>query len=250
MRAQMNEWFADEKFWTDFYDYMFPTESFEKAIDECDQIIKLIAPQGTDVLDLCCGPARHSVALAKKGYNLTSVDKTKYLLDKAKEYSEKENVSIDLIEQDMRSYCNPGSFNLILNLFHSFGYFAEPEDDLKVVQNMYESLKDSGRVILELMGKEILARIFEETSSTILYNGAKVVQRRKVINSWDEMENEWLLLKDNEYRSYKIKHRVYSAMELKDLFECCKFKHIRIYGNLDGADYDNNAERLILVAEK
>lgn len=246
----MTEWFADETFWIDFHDFLFPTDKFANAEEEINKIINLINADIKDILDLCCGPARHSVLLAKRGYNVTAVDKSKYLLARAKEYCKKEEVNIPLIERDMRDYIQPNSYDLVLNLFTSFGYFEDPNDDLKVVQNIYTNLRTSGKVILETMSKEILARIFNDTSSTILDNNVTIVQRHKIINNWCEIENEWILLKNNEYRSHKFKHRIFSALELKNIFEYCGFKNVRFYGNLDGSDYNNNAERLILLAEK
>ena len=62
----------------------------------------------------------------------------------------------------MREYCAPNHFDVIVNLFGSFGYFENPDDDRKVVANMYASLRAGGRFLIETAGKEILARHFQE----------------------------------------------------------------------------------------
>lgn len=246
----MNDWFADEEFWVDFYDFLFPPSQFEKAEVEIIQLLTLVEDVGQDVLDLCCGPARHSVLLAQRGYHVTGVDNSKYILGKAKENCRRVQVTVEFVEKDMREYVQPGSFDLILNLYTSFGFFNNQNDDRRVVQNMYNNLKTSGKVVVEMMGKEILARVFQETAGTVLDDGSIIVQRHKIINNWSEVENEWILLKEGKYKTYRFNLRLYSAAELQNLFAGCGFKNIKIFGGLNGVKYDNKAQRLVLVAEK
>jgi ubiquinone/menaquinone biosynthesis C-methylase UbiE len=77
------EWFDDDSLWRDMYPILFSAKRIADATDEIDKILALITPKGKRVLDLCCGPGRCSIALAKKGFKVTGVDRTKYLLDKA-----------------------------------------------------------------------------------------------------------------------------------------------------------------------
>jgi ubiquinone/menaquinone biosynthesis C-methylase UbiE len=76
----MPEWFEDESLWIETYPLMFSEQRFEMAEEEINKIIALVDFQGTSVLDLCCGPGRHAVILAKKGYSVTAVDRTRFLL--------------------------------------------------------------------------------------------------------------------------------------------------------------------------
>ncbi len=246
----MVEWFANETFWVDFYDFLFHPSRFEEAEAEITKILNLVQVGGKEVLDLCCGPGRHTVAMAKRAYQVVGVDKSKYLLSQAKDRCSQEKVTVKLIESDMREYVEPNRFDLVLNLFTSFGYFKDPGDDAKVVQNIFQSLRKSGKVLLETMGKEIIARIFLESVSTDLDNGKTIIQRHKIKNNWSEIENEWIILQNEEYKKYVFTHRLYSAVELVRLFEDNEFKNIQIFGNLDGDKYDNESQRLILVAEK
>ncbi|ESA33814.1 methyltransferase [Leptolyngbya sp. Heron Island J] len=65
----MADWFADEAFWETFYPILFPKERFENAGEEVAKILSLVKFKGNSVLDLACGPGRHSVSLALKGFN-------------------------------------------------------------------------------------------------------------------------------------------------------------------------------------
>ena len=70
----MAEWFENESFWESMYPYMFPPRRFEAAENQVQAILELTAVRGSSVLDLCCGPGRHCVELAKRGFEVTGVE--------------------------------------------------------------------------------------------------------------------------------------------------------------------------------
>ena len=62
------DWFTDEHFWRDLYPFMFRESRLDEPAEQIDNLLQLVDPCGHDVLDLCCGPGRWSVALAARGY--------------------------------------------------------------------------------------------------------------------------------------------------------------------------------------
>ncbi len=246
----MREWFEDESFWIDFYPLIFPEESFVEAEKEIYQVLNLIKFQGATVLDLCCGPGRHSMALAARGLRVTGVDRTKFLLNKAKAAASSRKLEIEWVREDMREFLRPGHFDLVLNLFTSFGYFQEKEDDRKVLANIYANLKPGGVFFIDVVSKEWIARVFESTVSRETADGALVVQRHKVVDDWSRQKNEWILIKDGRARSYVFELNIYSGQELKERLQTAGFRKIQLYGNLRGGEYGLQAERLIAVSWK
>ena len=69
----MTEWFEDEAFWIDLEPFLFPDERMSAGEEEIQQILGLIDFHGQAVLDLCCGPGRHTVPLARRGFQVTAV---------------------------------------------------------------------------------------------------------------------------------------------------------------------------------
>ena len=67
-------WFEQADFWYRFYDWMFPTDSFEQAEAKIDNIKKLLGRTSGKVLDLCCGPGRYSIPLKKAGFEVTGLE--------------------------------------------------------------------------------------------------------------------------------------------------------------------------------
>ena len=246
----MNAWHEQDTFWNKWAPVMFHERRWEKAQEEVANIISLLNISETaSVLDLCCGPGRHSLQLARQGFSVTAVDRTKMYLERARKQAETEGLKIEFIEDDMRRFCRPGSFDVAINLFTSFGYFEDMNDDRQVAANVYRSLRDKGVFLIDIMGKEVLARIFRERDWYELDN-IMVLEERKVCANWSWIENRWLMIKDGKMDEWKVSHRLYSAAELAALLSDCGFKAIDAYGDLTGAPYDHTAKRLVLVAHK
>jgi SAM-dependent methyltransferase len=245
-----NEWFDNDDFWRDLYPLMFPKERFDNTLVEADKVLSIVKPNGKAVLDLCCGPGRYSIALARRGFKVTGVDRTKFLLDKARAGARKAGARVEWLEMDMRDFVRPESYNLALSMFTSFGYFDDKREDLAVLSNIFASLKPRGACLIEVMGKEILAKIFQPTRSEILPDGTKFIGRGEIFDEWTRVRNEWILIKNKRAKSFTFHHTIYSGQEMRDRMEAVGFSGVKLFGNLDGDAYGLDAERLIAVGYK
>jgi SAM-dependent methyltransferase len=244
------EWFESEDFWRDFYPYMFPPERFAAAKEEVSRIVALTRCSGGSVLDLCCGPGRHAVEFAQCGFRVTGVDRSPFLLERAREHASGAGVSIELIKEDMRSFVRPATFDLACNLFTSFGYFKEEQENLRVLRNIHQSLKETGVLVIEVVGKERLARMWQNTISSELADGSLLVQRPQLRDDWCRVYSEWILVKDGRTRNFSFEHTIYSGRELKDCLLSCGFGQVQLFGDLQGSPYNLEATRLVAVARK
>ena len=244
------EWFDDDSFWRELYPFMFSEKRVADADGQVAKALALIKPPGKSVLDLCCGPGRCSIALAKKGFRVTGVDKTTYLLKKARAQARTARVNIEWVQEDMRDFVRPASFALVLSMFTSFGYFDDRQDDMTVLQNMLTSLQPGGACLIEVLGKERLAKILQPTISTVLPDGTLLVERHEIFDDWTRVRNEWLVIRNHRLKSFKFHHTVYSGQELRDRMERAGFVGVNLYGNLDGDEYGPRAERLIAIGRK
>ena len=246
----MSEWFENEDFWTEIYPYMFPEERFQSAEKEVEKILSLVAFSGTHILDLCCGPGRHSTALAKRRFSVTGVDSTTFLLQKARALASERKLDVEFVQDDMRRFVRSLSYDLVLNMCTSFGYFDDKDEDLRVLSNIYESLKPGGVLVMDIVSKEWLAKVFAATSSEVHPDGTLLVQRREIFDDWTRIRNEWLLIRDEQVRSFKFHHTLYSGQELKDRLLQVGFSNTQLYGDLEGSAYGTSAKRLIALARK
>lgn len=184
------EWFDNDSFWRELYPVMFPEQRIAGADEQVAKALELARPPGKSVLDLCCGPGRCSIALAKRGFRVTGVDRTAYLLNKARAKARAAHVGIEWVQKDMRDFVRPHSFALVLSMFTSFGYFDDRQEDMIVLENMLTSLQPGGACLIEVLGKERLARILQSTTSAVLPDGAVVVERHEIFDDWTRIRNE------------------------------------------------------------
>lgn len=244
-------WFADEEFWAESYAFMFREASFGEAEAEVEKIIDRTGIETGRLLDLGCGPGRYAVPLAHRGFGVTGVDRSPLLLEKAREYAESKDVEVEWIEEDMRRFTRPESFDLAISMTTSFGFLDDPADNLAVARNVHASLVPGGALLLDLMGKEVLARNFEETSATELPDGRVLIQRREITDDWSRIRADWIYLReDGTTRSFRIRLWVFSGGELRRLMRDAGFAEVALFGNLDGSAYGVDASRLIAVARK
>jgi SAM-dependent methyltransferase len=244
------EWFDDDAFWQDVSPFLFPETRFVEAVEQVDQAIALTAPAGRAVLDLCCGPGRCAMALAQKGFAVTGVDRTRYFINKAKTRARAAGLEIDWVQADMRDFVRPDAFHLVLSMFTSFGYFQDRREDAGVLQNMLTSLRPGGACLIDVLGKERLAAIFQETVSTRLPNGNLLLQRHEIVDDWTRVKNDWIVVRKGRAKNFAFSHTVYSGQELRWLLEQAGFVDVRLYGSLKGDAYGRSSERLVVVGRK
>lgn len=243
-------WFEDEGFWNATYDFMFSESNFATAVADVSKVIALSGCRDGAVLDMCCGPGRFSVPFAKHGFAVTGVDRTAFLLNKARAYAEQEDVNVTWVQSDMRHFVQPGKFDLALNLYTSFGFFEDIDENRIVLRNLHASLTPSGVLVMEMVSKERLAKIFQPTGSNALPNGDVLFERRFISDGWEQIENEWTIVSGQSAKTYRLRFWVFAGRELKDLLYSAGFKHVKVYGDFDGAAYGPNASRLVAIAWK
>ncbi len=246
-KTRKREWFDDESFWRELEPFMFTEQRYADAAASLDQVLRLARPRGKAVLDLGCGPGRWAIPLAKRGFRVTGVDRTAHLLRRARARAQASRARIEWIREDMRDFVRPEAFDLVLSMFTSFGYFDDPNEDVAVLRDMFTSLRPGGVCLVEVMGKETLARILQPTSSERLPDGQVLVQRHEVFDAWSRMRNEWTLIRRGQARTWSFHHTLYAGRELRDRFEQTGFTDVRLFGSFAGEEYGVTAMRLIAI---
>jgi len=255
------EWFEDAGFWEQFAPIMFDDAHWAEIPTVADGVTRLgnfnlygeaskPARQSTPlVLDLCCGFGRISAELARRGFAVTGVDITETYLRTAREEASYENLDIEYVNADAREFVRPGFFDAAVSLYISFGYFSNQKDDLLLLRNVYESLKDGGCLIIETLGKEIAVRDFTE-GEWFERGGFTVLTRYEPLDSWTLLKNRWILIKDGKRVEKTFTQRLYAASELRALLLEAGFGKVEIYGDWDESPYNQRAAKLIAVGRK
>ena len=243
-------WHNQDAFWELFEPVLFNHQRQVRAKAEVDKIEKLLqVEEHARILDLCCGNGRHSLELSERGFDVTGVDRTAAYIERARLEAEKRGLDVAFVIGDMREYCAPNNFDIVMNLFGSFGYFEDPDADRGVVESVHASLRTGGRFLIETQGKEILARDFLEKDWSE-EGDLLILSEKKIGQNWGRIETRWIVIRGTERIEHRVSVRSYSAVELSSLLTACGFAEVRVYGSLDGTKYDQAAQRLVVVGRK
>ncbi len=241
------KWFSD-RLYLDLYSHR-NTEEAGHMIDLIQRNIDIRT--GSKVLDVACGAGRHSMQLAKRGFHVTGFDLSEFLISEAKK-SRKEakenNLKINFLIKDMRNFNFKNSFDLAVNIFTSFGYFDNDEENFRVIKNVSSSLKKGGYFVFDFINSAYIKKNIVPLSRNKI-GGITVIQKRKI-------EHGFIIKNIEVYKGKNVRHfkeilKLYSKKELLNCFEKFNFKVKMLFGDYYGCKFsEKNSKRIIVIAQK
>ncbi len=241
--AKKKDWFVSW-FDTNYYHTLYSHRDDDEAQEFIINIVNFLNFKKDDVLlDLGCGKGRHSIYLNSLGYNVVGADLSKNSIQLAKQF---ENDRLKFIEQDMRDPFNT-TYNAILNLFTSFGFFEDDADDIAVLQNIKNGLKHEGFAIIDFMNvKKVVSNLVSEEIQTI--EGISFKINRYLKDGFIVKEINFDA--DGEHHTYLEKVKSLELPKIKSYLNSVDFKIKHTFGNYQLEDFnEETSDRLILVLE-
>ncbi len=134
------------------YEKLYANRNEKEATLLADFIEKLIPKSKyPEILDLGCGRGRHSITFAKRGYNVTGIDLSEQAIATAKQKALDNGLDNTHFEvRDMRDPLNE-KFDGIVNLFTTFGYFLDDDENRNVLKSAFHMLRKNGIFILDYL---------------------------------------------------------------------------------------------------
>ena len=247
----MAQWYRE--FFDDLYLRVYqPLEAPEQVRREVDFIVKALdLPAGAKVLDLCCGQGRHSLELARRGFQVVGVDLSEALLYAARKRAESEGLSVTFLHCDMREIDFADEFDAVINMFTSFGYLESEAEDEKVLGKVAQALKSGGKFLLDVVNRDRLIRDFQAREWHAADEGWLVLEERTFDHLSGRMETRWVCVARDGVRYERLSSvRLYTASELRTMLERAGLKVTNLFGDYDGSPYSWDSQRLIVVACK
>jgi len=242
------------------YGKNYDNENFAQGtIGECDFIEKEINFDKTlKIIDIGCGTGRHSVELAKRGYQVTGIDLSSSLLERAREKAKAENLNIDFQKHDARKLPFKNEFDLAIMIYEgAFPLMETDEMNYEILKNAYNVLKSKGKIIFTtLNGLFPLFNSVEKFYTETAGEGDAECKN----NFFDLMtfrNFSVVTIKDDSgnIKELKCNERYYVPSEITWLLKSLGFKNIDIYGAKLGAFSRNDKLtkddfEMLVIAEK
>jgi SAM-dependent methyltransferase len=237
MTAWYQDWFGDD--YLELYAHRDSGEA-ERHVEFVAKALPGSMPRA--VLDLASGAGRHTAALRQKGYRALGIDLSLSLLLQRQQ--------LPLVRGDMRALpFAAGSFDWVLNFFTSFGYFEAERENFQVLAQVHRVLAPGGYFVIDLMNPPRTLRELTPSETT------HIAGRRVEIERWYDREARRInkrirLLDGGAPRTYLESVRIYSRDEVTIGLRWAGLEVIAHYGSFTLDPYDEDSERLILVARR
>ncbi|MEM6516095.1 MAG: class I SAM-dependent methyltransferase, partial [Bacteroidota bacterium] len=224
MAKNAEKWY---KSWFDssFYHILYQDRDYKEAQSFMSRLTaQLELEKQARILDLACGKGRHSIYLNAIGYNVTGVDLSENSIAYAKQF---ENEHLKFEVHDM---CKPyhKTFDAVFNLFTSFGYFENDEDNLKTLKAIKANLNDTGFGVIDFMNTEyVIKNLVAKNTKTV--DGIDFHQTR-IFEDGYILKNIVFESDGREY-NYQEKVRAFTLEDFEQLFKLANIDLLKVFGN-------------------
>jgi ubiquinone/menaquinone biosynthesis C-methylase UbiE len=213
----------NSNWWADYFDAAYllefePLFDLERDRQEVGRMMEVMGlPSGARVLDVPCGQGRHAHLLAEAGFDVDGLDYSRDLLARAR--ARGTGRTLRYTRGDMRALPDrwSGRFDAVLNLFTSFGFFADPADDQRVIDEFARVLAPGGVLVWHGGNRDGVMAKFIERDWWQTTNGTLVAQER----SFDPLSGQltvrsvWSGKRQRGEREHRI--RLYTPTRLAEL---------------------------------
>jgi ubiquinone/menaquinone biosynthesis C-methylase UbiE len=238
-------WYAN---WFDspYYHTLYKNRDEKEAQVFIDNLIDYLQiPKGSKLIDIACGKGRHAKYFNNKGMDMVGVDLSQNSINTAKK---DENKNLQFSVHDMRENYQENAFDVVTNLFTSFGYFENNKDEQKAINAMANNLKKEGILIIDFMNaKKVIANLVLNEQKTI--NNIQFDITRQV--------KDGFILKDiritdgKEQQQFQEKVKAITLADYSEFITNAGLKIIDIFGNYKLDNFDEEiSDRLILICKK
>jgi SAM-dependent methyltransferase len=242
--ASNNEWFSDW-FDTSYYHILYKNRDEREARFFIENLCNFLAIKpNSSLLDLACGKGRHSITLNELGHKVLGVDLSQNSISVAKQ---QERRGLHFEVHDMRKIIPGLSFDVIFNLFTSFGYFDSSIENKKVIFSVANMLYEKGIFVIDFLNADkVVANLVSEEEKMI--DGIQFLIKRIV--EGEHIYKKITVIDKNETKNYVERVQLLRLGDFEKLLSP-EFKILHTFGNFDLQKFDaTSSDRLIIIAEK
>jgi 2-polyprenyl-3-methyl-5-hydroxy-6-metoxy-1,4-benzoquinol methylase len=202
------------------------------------------------VLDMMCGYGRHSIALARKGYQVTAVDNLESYITEIATQATAEHLPIKYIKEDILNFCSDEQFDLAICMGNSICFFNEA-DTLKLLSNLALQVKPGGKLVINSWCiAEIAIKNFVPTGSGKVGTTEVLTESQFLFHPTRIETLNTFIAEDGTKEFKKAVDYIYSYAEMEKMLQSVGFSIKSAYSIPGKKIFSFGEPRLYLVAEK
>ncbi|HVX40539.1 MAG TPA: methyltransferase domain-containing protein [Gemmatimonadaceae bacterium] len=244
------------EWWQSYFDAQYlleyePLFDLERDRHEVARLMEVLGlPSGARILDVPCGQGRHAHLLAEAGYDVDGLDYSRELLARAR--ARGTGRTLRYTRGDMRKLPArwTGRFDAVVNLFTSFGFFVEPRDDQRVIDEFARVLAPGGTLVWHGGDRDGLMARFLSRDWWQTTDGTLVAQERNFdsLSGILTVSSVWSGPRNHGAREHRI--RIYTPTALADLCARAGLIVEAAYDGFRDAPLTRRSSEMLLVARK
>ncbi len=229
-----------------YYHILYHQRNDEEAEFFIDNLCAFLKPPiNSLLLDAGCGRGRHAIYFNKKGYHVIGTDLSYSNIKFAKQF---ENDTLNFYIHDMRHLMYINYFDMVLNLFTSFGFFNTEKEHIKALKSFNKALKKDGLLVLDYFNREKIMRhlVGQEIKQVedIEFHLTKTVEGDMIIKNIT-FEHK------NKNFAFKEEVKAFSLDDFKKLFKASNFEILHQFGDYSLNPFDEEkSDRIIFICRK
>jgi len=215
-----------------------------------DSVETWLSPTGR-VLDVGCGTGRHLEVLAARGFSVTGLDRSRALLDHARESG---ILPGRLVRGDMRRlpYAD-GTFASLISMFTSFGYFGTRSAHVNLLREFARVVVPGGRMVLDYLNEPVVrGGIVPESTRSL--DGYSIEEARSIrpLGDGDAVVKRVTIrtAEGNVVERYEEEVALYPRTDLLEMMRSTGWHPRESRGDYDRATWSEESPRLIVLAER
>lgn len=242
------DWF-EEWFDSPLYEKLYANRDEKEAAELIALLERTLSLRKcSKILDLGCGRGRHSIKLSKKGYQVTGIDLSEQAIATAREKAGALDIEgIRFEVRDMRDPL-PETFDAVVNLFTTFGYFESDAENASVFDSVGKMLVPGGIFVLDYLNAARVRRAirpFDEGA----FHGIHYTIHRYIKNNAVFKEIEFSGGAIEGVKKYAERVKLYKRSWFEREMGKRNLAIDHTYGDYKGNDFDPEiSDRLLIIS--
>jgi SAM-dependent methyltransferase len=241
------EWYIDW-FNSKYYSMLYKHRNLAEAKNFIKKMVNFLEskyfrniPPPLKALDIACGDGRHSIVLSELGFEVLGIDISEL---KIKEAKKNETETLKFILGDMRKLFFEKEFNLVINLFTSFGYFENIYDNMIALLNMRQAMKPEGILVIDYLNADYVADNLVPQQNLVI-DGVEFSITRRITQGFVK-KSIWVVDNGQKFE-FQENVQLFSLQDFTSMLHQSRLEIVEIWGNYLGELFISpESERLIL----
>ena len=222
----------------------------ERTVDEIDFILSIININANGwILDIGCGPGRHSIELTRRGFNVLGIDSSVVMIASARERAAGESRKPEFLQMRGEDFQRVNEFEAAICLFTTLGQVNDHEDNPKLLHNAAQSLRPGGYFIVEIPQREWVKNNLKKSER--FGEGETYTEVERSYDSKEKLVTEMFTqVSSKGLRTYLLRYRLFDQTEIKKLLGKAGLIDITFYGGYERTPLAEDCPTMVVSARK